>query len=143
MPVSVPIPTNRHIPPSGTLNPYELCFIKGNISTCMGCHNRYPKSPQAPNDLCIKHKEWQQFNPQGTDTPQSKFSNVYYHCKPECVWLRCPDFNPVELDALRSGSSYFWSTRLICHHSLECTCLKLADALVDVTCAHYVQSFAQ
>lgn len=29
-------------------NPFELCFIKRNISTCIGCHNRYPKSPQPP-----------------------------------------------------------------------------------------------
>ena len=30
---------------------------KGNIAKCFGCHNRYPKSPQPPFDLCIKHQE--------------------------------------------------------------------------------------
>jgi len=78
-------------------NPYTLSFIKGNISMCIGCHNRYTNK-QPPNDLCIKHQEWRQFTPQGTDSPQSKFSNVYYHCRPECVWLRCPDFVPPQLE---------------------------------------------
>ena len=71
-------------------NPFCLCFIKGNISVCIGCKNRYEKSPQPPNDLCIKHKEWREFTPVGSETPQSKFSNVHYHCKPQCVWLNPP-----------------------------------------------------
>ena len=78
-------------------NPYTLSFIKGNISMCIGCHNRYTNK-HPPNDLCIKHQEWRQFTPYGTDSPQSKFSNVYYHCRPECVWLRCPDFVPPQLE---------------------------------------------
>ena len=85
--------------PSITLfSPFILCFIKGNISVCIGCHNRYGKSREPPNNLCIKHQEWRQFTPQGLDTPQQKYSNVYYHCKPECVWLRCPYFDTQLLD---------------------------------------------
>ena len=53
--------------------PYQLTFIKGNISICIGCHNRYPKSPQPPQDLRIKHQEWREFVPQGAQTPQSNF----------------------------------------------------------------------
>lgn len=73
-----PYPANTFFPGSpGTFsqqsssNPYQLSFIKGNISTCIACHNKYPKSPQPPNDLCIKHQEWRQFTPQGATTPQS------------------------------------------------------------------------
>ena len=86
--------------PGGTtnMNPFCLCFVKGNISVCIGCKNRYEKNLQPPNDLCIKHQEWREFTPVGSETPQSKFSNVYYHCKPQCVWLRCADFNPSLLD---------------------------------------------
>ena len=32
-------------------------------------------------------------------TPQSKFGNAYYyHCKPECIWLKWPNFIPTELE---------------------------------------------
>ena len=81
-----------------SFNPFLLCFVKGNISVCIGCKNHYPKNAQPPDDLCIKHQEWREFTPAGSDTPQSKFSNVYYHCKPQCVWLRCSDFNPSCVD---------------------------------------------
>ena len=84
-------------PAPAPATPFTLCFIKGNIATCIGCNNRYTNK-QPPNDLCIKHQEWRQFTPQGTDSPQSKFSNVYYHCRPECVWLRYPDFVPAQLE---------------------------------------------
>ena len=86
--------------PGGTVgtNPFCLCYIKGNISVYIGCKNRYKRSPQPPNDLCIKHQEWREFTPVGSETPQSKFSNVYYHCKSQCVWLRCSDFHPLLLD---------------------------------------------
>ena len=79
-------------------HPFTLCFIRGNISVCIGCQNWYPKTKQPPDNLCIKHQEWRQFTPHGTDITQNKFSNVYYHCKPQCVWLRCPDFIPEQLD---------------------------------------------
>ena len=32
-----------------------------------------------------------------SDTPQTKYTNVYYHCKPECVRLRKPTCHPKEL----------------------------------------------
>ena len=80
------------------VNPFTLTFIKGNISICIGCKNRYERSPKPPSDLCIRHKEWREFTPTGCETPQSKFSNVYYHCMPQCVWLRCPYFNPSFLE---------------------------------------------
>ena len=83
--------------PSPACNPYKLSFIRGNISVCIGCNNRYAKSPKAPDDLCIKHQEWREFTPHGSETPQSKYTNVYYHCKPECVWHRNPYFRPEEL----------------------------------------------
>lgn len=30
---------------SGESNPFSLCFISGNIASCVGCRNRYPKDP--------------------------------------------------------------------------------------------------
>ena len=78
--------------------PYQLTFIKGNISICFGCRIRYPKSPLPPRDLCIKHQEWREFLPKGAQTPKRQFSNVYYHCLPQCIRLRNPDFLPNELD---------------------------------------------
>ena len=78
---------------SSPLSHFTLCFIAGNISTCIVCKNKYPKPPWAPHDLCIKHQEWRQFVSPSTATPQTKFGNVYYHCKPECVWMRCPNFH--------------------------------------------------
>ena len=80
-------------------NPYFVCFIKGNISTCYGCNNRYPKSPSPPNDMCLRHQEWRQFTPQGKDMPQTKYSNAYYHCNPVCVWHRNPEFIPSSIVA--------------------------------------------
>ena len=64
-----------------TVNTFSLCFIKGNISVCIGCKNRYEKNSQPPNDLCIKHHEWREFTPVGSETSQSKFANVmcYLH----------------------------------------------------------------
>ena len=73
-------------------SPFILRFITGNITTCIGCKNRYPKSPQPGYDLCIEHQEWRQFMSPSTATPQSKFGNAYYHCKLECIWLRWPNF---------------------------------------------------
>ena len=86
-PYPYPYPYQPPPSPSRMSNPYKLCFIKGNISTCIGYRNHYPKQPQPPHDLCIKRQEWRQFTPHGAEAPQSKFSNVYYHCKPECVCM--------------------------------------------------------
>ena len=71
---------------------FTLCFITGNITTCIGCKNKYPKQPQEPYDLCIKHQEWRQFMSPSTATSQSKFGNAYYHCQMQCVWMRHPNF---------------------------------------------------
>ena len=78
-----PSPMGYHCPPSTTA--FTLCFITGNISTCIGCKNKYPTctSPQAPQDLCIKHQEWRQYSIPSSATPQSKFGNAYYHCNPQ------------------------------------------------------------
>ena len=50
--------------PSGASNSFKLCFIKGNISTCFGCHNHYPKGHPTISASSIRsgvnllHKEW-------------------------------------------------------------------------------------
>ena len=28
-----------------------------------------------------------------TSKQQSKFGNIYYHCRKECIWMRCPNFS--------------------------------------------------
>ena len=33
----------------------------------------------------------------GESRMQTKYGNVYYHCKPECVWMRCSFFIPSDL----------------------------------------------
>ena len=63
--------------------PFVLMFITGNIAVCFGCKNKYVKTLQPPEDLCLKHQDWHQFT-QSNGEPQSKYG-VYYHCKPECV----------------------------------------------------------
>ena len=78
--------------------PFTLCKISGNISVCAGCHNKYSKSAMAPDDMCIRHQEWREYRASGSLTPQSRFSNVYYHFNVQCVWLRCPWFDPSQLE---------------------------------------------
>jgi len=75
------------------LLPFTLCFISGNIRVCIGCRNNYPKAPKPPHDLCIRHEE----SSPNTSVPLSKFGNVYYHCKKECIWMRCPTFTSSDL----------------------------------------------
>ena len=94
-------PSTHSFPPAvenSDVNPFSLCFIKDNISVCIRRKNRYEKNSQPPHDLCIKHQEWREFTPVGSGTPQSKYANVYYHCKPQYVWLRCPTFTPSLVD---------------------------------------------
>ena len=69
----------QYQPPS----PFVLCFISGNISTCFGCKTKYLKSLQPPADLCIRHQGWREFFSPNTGKMQTKYGNVYYHCK--CV----------------------------------------------------------
>ena len=74
-------------------SPFELAFISGNIRVCRGCRQKYSKPVSPPLDLCIRHKEWQEYlGPLGT--PQTRFGNVYYHCNIPCVRSRNPDFEP-------------------------------------------------
>ena len=79
-------------------SPFTLWKITGNISVCAGCRNKYPKYPTPPDDLCIKHQEWREYMPTGSQTPQSRFGNAYYHFNPRCVWLRYPEFVPNYLE---------------------------------------------
>ena len=70
---------------------FELTFVVGNISVCRGCRQRYPKPAIPPLDLCIRHKEWQEFiDPSGK--LQQKFGNVYYHANIPCVQVRWLNF---------------------------------------------------
>ena len=86
-----------HCPLSQDLeSPFELAFISGNISICRGCRQKYTKPVTPPLDLCIRHKEWQEFlGPLGT--PQTRYGNVYYHCNIPCVRSRNPEFEPTML----------------------------------------------
>ena len=77
---------------------YSLHIIGGNISTCFGCKNKYNKSLKPLNDLCIKTQDWREFITPNSATPQSRFGNVYFHCKPECVLMRNPSFLPSYLN---------------------------------------------
>ena len=52
----------------------------------------------APDDMCIRHQEWQEYRASGSPIPQSHFGNVYYHFNVQCVWLRCPWFDPSQLE---------------------------------------------
>ena len=71
--------------------PFEVCFIGGNISVCYGCRQKYPKyNRPPPSDICIKHKEWREYFPTGSATPQSKYGNCYYHCNIPCILAKCP-----------------------------------------------------
>ena len=75
-------------------NPFVPCKISGNVSVCAGCRNKYPKNPNLPDEMCIKHKEWREYTPAGSTSPQARFGNTHYPFTPHCVWLRCPEFTP-------------------------------------------------
>lgn len=94
-PLAVPIP-----PTSVSPCPFTLSKISGNISVCAGCRNKYSKQPTPPDDFCIRHQEWREYMyvPAGSQTPQSRFGNTYYHFNPHCVWMRCPGFIPTLLE---------------------------------------------
>jgi hypothetical protein len=84
--------------PSPTPEPFELCFVSGNLSVCYGCRQKYPKPCQPPHDLCVRHKEWREFFAPGSATAQTRFSNVYYHCNTPCIQARCPFFTSYMLE---------------------------------------------
>ena len=78
-------------------SPFELAFVRGNISVCRGCRQKYHKPACPPSDLCVRHKEWQRFvDPCGEQ--QSRYGNVYYHCNVACIQSRCPEFTPKMLN---------------------------------------------
>ena len=78
--------------------PFTLWKIAGNITTCIGCRNKYIKGAAPPDDMCIRHKEWREYTPPGSQVPQSRFGNVYYHFNPNCIWIRCSWFDPFQLE---------------------------------------------
>lgn len=94
-PMSVPVypRTCMSDPTSGGAYPFRVHFISGNISVCNGCKGRYEKLGP-PHDICLQHKEWRTFTPQGSSIPQTRFSNVYYHCNVSCVMAVWPSFIP-------------------------------------------------
>ena len=78
-------------------SPFTLAFIGGNIRVCRGCRQKFVKPPLPPNNLCVRHQEWQEFTPAGSSCCQRRFGNVYYHCNLACVVSRCPGFTPTML----------------------------------------------
>ena len=82
--------------PTSDTNPFILTVVTGNISVCRGCRQRYMKPAVPPLDLCIRHKEWQEFiDPTGHS--QQRFGNVYYHCNAPCILAHCPTFSDKDL----------------------------------------------
>ena len=79
-------------------SPFTLLFISGNIRVCRGCRQRFIKPPLPPNDLCVRHQEWQEFTPVGGSCPQHRYGNVYYHCNLPCILARCANFSPSDLE---------------------------------------------
>ena len=75
---------------------FRVHFISGNISVYNGCKNKYQKSGP-PDDICLQHKEWRIYTPQGSSTPQRRFGNVYYHCSVACVQSSWPSFSPASV----------------------------------------------
>ena len=82
-------PNTGLYPPPLTCNPqykptvpFVVALITGNISCCFGCRGKYSKSLPPPAELCITHQNWREFTSTSTGTPQSRYGNVYYHCKP-------------------------------------------------------------
>ena len=80
--------------PQQQVDPFMLSFIRGNISVCYGCKQRYQQPINPPNDLCVMHREWRTFMLPGSPTPQSRFGNAYYHLHLPCIWSIWPQFNP-------------------------------------------------
>ena len=77
-------------------NLFDLVFIKGNISVCRGCRQKYTKPVVPPLDLCIRHKERIHFCDHNGQQ-QARYGNVYYHCNIPCIKSHCPEFSPAML----------------------------------------------
>ena len=92
---------NISLPPVGSdsaIAPFTLTFIMGNIRVCRGCRQKFNKPVSPPQDLCVRHQEWQEFTLPGSATPQTRFGNVYYHCNIPCIQARCPSFHSHMID---------------------------------------------
>lgn len=79
-------------PMANDASPFNLHFISGNISKCVGCGNKYVKPAVPPYDLCIQHREWRSFSVGGVQ--QSKFAPAYYHVNTLCIQRKWPSFSP-------------------------------------------------
>ena len=47
--------------------------------------------------ICVKHPEWRQYIPEGTQISKCRFGNAYYHFNSSCIKLQFPDFVPNHL----------------------------------------------
>ena len=86
-----------HCPTALTPPPSSLAFVAGNISVCRGCCQKYTKSALPPMDLCVWHKEWQQFI-DSCGNQQNRFGIVYYHCNIPYIRSHYPEFEPYQLE---------------------------------------------
>jgi len=75
---------------SAPLTPFTLCEITGDFSVCIGCCNKYSKNHK---DMCIQHQEWREYT-----LPGQAVSHVITMFNVQCVWLRCPWFDPTQLE---------------------------------------------
>ena len=76
----------------GTPMKSESFFSDDSDECSYGCRKKYPKPSSPPSDICVKHKEWREYFPTGSATPQSKYGNCYYHCNIPCILAKCPYF---------------------------------------------------
>ena len=120
-----------HYSPSSTESdsPFELCFVTGNIKVCRGCRQKYEKPPIPPMNLCIRHKEWQEFVPSGSASTQVRFGNVYYHVNIPCILTRCPYFTS-DMLVIPPGVAI-----TSCSYRTSCTTYASLLALMTVLCA--------
>jgi hypothetical protein len=63
----------------------------------MAAGTNIKKDATAPNDMCVKHQEWQEYTPPGTDARQSRYGKAYYHFDNWRIWLKHPWFIPNQL----------------------------------------------
>ena len=74
------------------------CYSFPATFMCRGCRQRFVKPPLPPDDLCVRHQEWQEFTPVGGSCLQHRYGNVYYHCNLPCILARCANFSPSDLE---------------------------------------------
>ena len=96
LPLSPPPLIHAFPESSPETSPFTLAFITGNIRVRRGCRQKYAKPAMPPNNLCVRHREWQTFGP--ADDWQKRFGNVYFHYNAPCIQGVWPDFHPEQLD---------------------------------------------